>query len=131
MRHRVPQQVWVELHSDQGSVLAAQIPHATISQWTSLANEDQIALHGWASLQVCLHGTTSKQRQRNASLLGAFSEPKYNCAAALTQHQVAEFEDHKITDPATREQEKSENGIRPDVATKFDLPQQLPNLGPI
>ncbi len=39
MRHHVTKQMRVKLESANGTVLVAQVPHATISQWSTLADE--------------------------------------------------------------------------------------------
>jgi hypothetical protein len=59
MRHRVPQQVRVDLDAGDGAVLVAQRPNAPIRQRPSLADEDQARLKRRASVDVCLERTPS------------------------------------------------------------------------
>ena len=101
--HRMPKQVGMQLHTDQGRILAAQIPHATVRERASLADEDEVALNWRASLQVNL-STLGEQgvASGTASLLAAFAISEDDRAAALAKHQVAEFQSDQIADPSSR-----------------------------
>ena len=64
-------------------------------------------------------------------MLVAFAQAKDDRAAAITEHYVAEFEIDQIADTAAGEQEQMEDRRRPNVAPKFDLPQQFSYLGTV
>lgn len=127
--HRVPQQVRVQLHTDQDSVLAAQVPNPSIGERTSFANEDQSALHRRASFQIGLQRSTCRKRKRNRPLLVPLTESVDHRATAIAEHQVFEFQGDEIANTSGREQEQMEDGVGPDVARKLNFPQQLPYLG--
>ena len=129
--HRMTQQVRKNLEAANGGVLAAQIPHSSVGQRASLTDEDEVALHRRPAFQVRLQRPSSRERERNRALLAALAEPEDYGAAALAQHQVVEFEADQIADPTPRKQEDVKDRRRPDIATEFDLPQQLADLGSV
>jgi hypothetical protein len=122
VRHRVPQQVRVNVEPADRSVLAAQVAHASVGQRTSFTDEDEGALHRRPTLQVRLKRLPGLKRERNRALLAAFAEPEDDGAAPLTQHEVAKFEADPIADTTSGKQKEVEDRCRPDIATEFDPP---------
>ena len=122
--HRMPEQVGMQLHTDQSRILAAQVPHTTIRERTALANENQVALNWWPSLQVSRQSPASRERQWDASLLPTLAKAKDDCAASFAEHQIAEFQGDQITDPTAGEQKQVEDGVGSDVASQLDLSKQ-------
>jgi len=50
--HRVAEQVRVQLHADDRRILVAKGSEATVSQQSSLPDEQPVRLHKWRDLQV-------------------------------------------------------------------------------
>ena len=115
VRHRVPQQVRMELDAGDGAVLVAHGPHASVSQWPTLADEHLAGLHGRAGVEVHLERTPSRKGQRHRSLLVALAESEDDGAAAFGQHQVSQFEIYKIGNTTAGVEQYREDGSRPDV----------------
>lgn len=48
MRHRMPEQVRMQVDADESRILLAQCPDASFAQWPTLPDEDPAGLHRWA-----------------------------------------------------------------------------------
>jgi hypothetical protein len=52
MRHRMPEQVGMQVDPDQGRILLTQRPDATLRQCATLPDEDTAGLCWWACVKV-------------------------------------------------------------------------------
>lgn len=82
--HRVPQQVRMDFHPCDCTVLVAQRPHSTVCQRPSFPNEDLGAIHRWTGIEVRLE---QEAQRTNADVEGV--EIKGTCP-------VFEFEERRI-----------------------------------
>ncbi len=73
VRHRVPEQMRVQVDADQGRILLAQRPDASFAQWPTLPDEDPAGLHRWSGIEVSQQCTSSRERQRHGALLVALA----------------------------------------------------------
>ena len=128
--HRVPQQMRVNLHADQGGVLIDHCPDAAIPKRPAFADEDIVRGNRGPRLQVRLDRTPGRERQRDRPLLPALAEAEDHRAAALANDQVGQFQGDEIADTSASVKEEMEDGVGPHVLTKLDLPQQPPHVAP-
>jgi len=71
MSHRVPQQVRMELEAADRTVFVAQVPHASIRQWSTFTDEDINRGDRRPSTEPRLKGTSSGERHRIPSTTSA------------------------------------------------------------
>ena len=128
MGHRVPQQVRMELHADDGRVLVAECPDAPIRQSAPLPDEHVAAFDRRAALKVGLQCTSGRQRQRHRPLLVALAESEDDRAAPLAQEQVGQFKVDEVRSTAARVQQQVKDGVGPQVLAKLDFPEQSADL---
>jgi hypothetical protein len=62
VRHRMPEQVGIQLDPGQGAVLVAQCSHASVGHRPSLADEHPWTFDGRAAIEVCLKRMPSRER---------------------------------------------------------------------
>jgi hypothetical protein len=131
MRHRVAEQMRMQVDADQSRILVAQGPHAAIGQRTSLADKQLLQMKRWSNLKVCLNRLSSREWQRDAPLFSALPTAENSVAAPLAEHQVGDFEFDKVAHPAPGVEQQTEDRRRPDVLPQLDFSKQSPNRSAI